>query len=71
MTLKGLTLKVERFVRDCSILGKTEESKQGHKGGPQQKFMEERREARRKSGWEEGREGGSQVSELSSLRQGN
>ena len=31
---EGTILKVERFVRDCGILGKTEESKQGHKGGP-------------------------------------
>jgi len=33
--------------------------------------MEERREKRRKSGWEEGRERGSQVLVLLFLRQGN
>lgn len=40
--------KVERLLRDCSIPGKMYESKLGHKGSPQYKFMEEKREGERR-----------------------
>lgn len=58
---QGTMLEVGRLVRDYCILGKMSEFTQGHKEGPQKKLMEGRREGRRKSGWDEGRERESQV----------